>query len=131
MKDTEIALPLLFIIEYALAGLLRHLGVAPKAMIGHSLGEYVAACVSGVFSYQDAIRIVHHRGRLMKKVKPGLMLSVSADVNTVRDFIQEDVAIGAVNGPEHCLLSGNGEKITQIKKVLDEQVFNPKYYISP
>jgi acyl transferase domain-containing protein len=121
LTDPEIALPLLFIIEYALARFLLFLGITPAAMIGHSLGEYVAAAIAGVFTYQEGIRIVSARGRLMKKVEPGLMLSVAAPVEAVRPFLGEAVSVGAINSPGHCMLSGNAAQIRTLRATLEAQ----------
>ena len=76
LRQTALTQPALFVIEYALARLLMAWGIQPAAMIGHSSGEYVAACLAGVFSLEDALALVAERGRLMQQMRPGAMLSI-------------------------------------------------------
>lgn len=126
LEDTEIALPLLFIVEYALAKQLEYWELAPKAMIGHSLGEYVAACLAGVFTYENALKIVLTRGRLMKKVEEGLMLSVSASLQEIEPFLHKGISISAENGPTNCVLGSTRENILKAKETLDEKGIEAK-----
>ena len=84
LARTDLAQPALFVFEYALARQLMAWGVQPEAMIGHSLGEYVAACLSGVFSLEDALKLVAARGRLMQAAAPGQMLSVGLAEDAAR-----------------------------------------------
>jgi amino acid adenylation domain-containing protein len=120
LEDTEIALPLLFMVSYGLALQLQQWGLKPKAMIGHSLGEYVAACVSGVFSYPDALKIVLTRGRLMKKVGEGLMLNISSPADTVRNLLLDGVSIAAINSTASCVAGGPRKDIEALQKTLAE-----------
>src|SRR5260370_25336400 len=76
LSSTNITQPLLFAVEYSLARLLASWWISPQAMIGHSLGEYTAACVAGVLSLEDALRVVAIRGKLRQTVSPGLILAV-------------------------------------------------------
>lgn len=76
LRDTRIAQPAIFTVAYALAQLWLSWGIAPRALIGHSIGEYVAACVAGVFSLEDALWLVAERGRLMGEVPHGGMLAM-------------------------------------------------------
>lgn len=98
--------PLLFIVEYAMARLWMSRGVVPGVMLGHSLGEYVAACLAGVFSLKDAIRVVAARGRLMQSMQPGAMTAVALSEKELRPFLDAGCDIAAINGEELCVLAG-------------------------
>src|SRR5207302_669156 len=89
ISETELAHPALFVIEYSLAKLLINLGIKPFALIGHSLGEYVAACIAEVFSLEDAIRLVCTRGRLIQSVLEGKMLSVTLSQEHLKPYLLE------------------------------------------
>lgn len=101
----------LFVIEYALAKLWMAWGVKPSAMIGHSVGEYVAACLAGVFKLEDALELVVERGRLMQLMPKGRMVSVPMSEQQVSSFIGDKVSIAAINGPELTVVSGADEAI--------------------
>lgn len=110
IDDTTYAQPLMFAHEYALAQLWRSWGIEPVAVLGHSLGEYAAACIAGVLSLDDALALVAERGRLNGKLPPGgAMAAVFASEERVRGELEGgdgSVTIAAVNGPEHVVLSG-------------------------
>lgn len=108
---TEIAQPLIFMIEYALGVLLMSWGVKPNFAIGHSVGEFAAATLAGVFRVQDALGLVVLRGRLMQTMAPGAMLSVAAPFDTVKSILPADLDLAAVNGPRQCVVSGPSEAI--------------------
>ncbi len=124
LTDPPVALPLLLIVEYALGKLVLELGLKPQALVGHSLGEYVAASLAGVFSLEEAVRIVYHRGRLMGQVKPGLMLSVAAGRGQVEPLLAEHawltqhVSLAAVNSPGQVVLSGRARALHQLQELL-------------
>ena len=105
LQQTAIAQPALFTVEYALAQLWMRWGVKPAAMIGHSIGEYVAACLAGVFSLPDALRIVATRGRLMQSMPPGVMVAVMLSEQDVQPMLGA-MEIAAVNSPATCVVSG-------------------------
>ena len=96
----------LFTAEYALARLWLSWGVRPAAMIGHSLGEYTAACMSGALALEDALRLVVARGKLMERLPPGAMLAVALSAEAAAAAAGGEVAVAAVNGPRRAVLSG-------------------------
>ncbi|MFH8409407.1 type I polyketide synthase [Streptomyces sp. NPDC018019] len=106
LTATDVAQPALFTVEYALARLLASWGIEPDGMVGHSLGEYVAACLAGVFRVEDALRLVALRGRLMAGRPAGSMLAVQAPEERVRELLVDGLDIAAVNAPELCVAAG-------------------------
>ncbi|MEO0407652.1 MAG: SDR family NAD(P)-dependent oxidoreductase, partial [Cyanobacteria bacterium P01_A01_bin.135] len=119
INQTAIAQPLLFAVEYALAQLWQSWGVRPEALIGHSLGEYVAACLAGVFSLEDGLRLVALRGRLMQQCPAGAMLSVGLSEGQLAPLLPEGVVIAAVNGPALCAVSGTEAAIAALAADLE------------
>jgi len=121
LQQTAITQPALFVIEYALAKLWMHWGVRPQAMIGHSIGEYVAACLAGVFSLSDALALVAARGRLMQKLPGGDMLAVPLPEKEVQPLLDKQLSLAAINGPSLCVVSGSTDAVEQLKGKLSEQ----------
>ncbi|HEY0452777.1 SDR family NAD(P)-dependent oxidoreductase [Actinophytocola sp.] len=109
LRETRYTQPALFVVEYALATLWQSMGVRPAAMIGHSIGEYVAATVAGVFTLPDALRVVAARGRLMQTVPAGAMLAVQLDESAVE--LPDGLTVATVNGPGTCVVAGPGEAV--------------------
>jgi len=109
----------LFSVEYAMARLWLEWGVRPWALIGHSLGEYVAATLAGVFELEDALRLVAVRGRLMESLPEGVMHSVSLDAKELADLLPEGVSVAAHNGPELSVASGPPPEMAQLTAALD------------
>ncbi|MEM8604463.1 MAG: type I polyketide synthase, partial [Cyanobacteria bacterium P01_H01_bin.121] len=122
LTETANAQPCLFAIEYALAQLWLAWGVQPDALIGHSLGEYVAACLAGVFSLEDALRLVAHRGRLMQSMPTGAMLSVALSPEALKPYLdqQYDLTLAVVNAPDLCVVSGEAGAIATLEAKLTE-----------
>lgn len=123
LDDTTYTQPALFVIEYALAELWRSWGVQPSVVAGHSLGELVAACVAGVFSLEDGLRLAAARGRLMAQSADGAMAAVfasEADIASILGTSADSVAIAAINGPASVVLSGMRERITDAVALLHE-----------
>ncbi|HXB57696.1 MAG TPA: SDR family NAD(P)-dependent oxidoreductase [Vicinamibacteria bacterium] len=115
LGQTAITQPALFVVEYALARLWMSWGIQPQAMIGHSVGEYVAAHLAGVLTLADAMALVAERGRLMQSMPPGSMLAVPLPAGEVEDCLRDGVALAAVNGPSYCVLSGPSPAIEAIE----------------
>jgi acyl transferase domain-containing protein/acyl carrier protein len=121
LTRTSLALPALFVVEYAMAQLWMAWGITPQAMIGHSLGEYVAACLAGVFSLDDALALVVLRGRLFEQLPAGSMLSISLPAQTVRGLIDARLSVAAINGAALCVVSGPADAITQLGDTLTQR----------
>jgi non-ribosomal peptide synthase protein (TIGR01720 family) len=122
LKQTLCTQPALFVIEYALAQLLGKWGVQPQAMIGHSIGEYVAACLAGVFTLDEALQLIATRARLMQELPGGLMLSVPLPEAEIRPLLRDnDLSLAAVNGPSLCVVSGATEQIDDLSRRLAER----------
>jgi acyl transferase domain-containing protein/thioesterase domain-containing protein/acyl carrier protein len=119
LNCTRMTQPALFAIEYSLAQWWMALGIRPQALLGHSIGEYVAACVAGVLSLEDALAITAVRGRLMEECPPGAMLAVSLSQEEVS--LPEGISIAAVNAPNQCVLSGPSDRIAELEHRLGEQ----------
>lgn len=113
LDQTFLAQSALFVIQYALARLWMAWGIRPEAMIGHSVGEYVAACLAGVFSLQDALALVAERGRLMQQQPAGAMLAVSLSEGDVCPLLDHHrkLSLAAVNAPSLCVVSGEADAI--------------------
>jgi acyl transferase domain-containing protein/acyl carrier protein len=120
LNRTLVAQPALFAVEYALARLLMSWGVRPRAMIGHSVGEYVAACLAGVFSVEDGLTLIAARGRLMDRLPEGTMLAVALSIDEVKPLLNDVIALAAHNGPQLCVLSGQEEELQQVEGRLRE-----------
>ncbi|MBD8496923.1 hybrid non-ribosomal peptide synthetase/type I polyketide synthase [Paenibacillus arenosi] len=115
---TEYAQPAIFVVEYVLSRLLMTWGIHPYAMIGHSLGEYVAACLSGVLSLEDALRLVVIRGKLMQSMVPGAMVSVTLTREELLPLLHDGLSLAAVNAPSQCVVAGDYEDIARFEQQL-------------
>jgi len=121
LGQTAITQPALFVLEYALAQLWISYGIRPQAMIGHSIGEYVAACLAGVFSLEDALALVATRGRMMQQVPTGAMLSVPLPESEVQSFLTPELSLAAHNTPSLCVVSGTFTAIATLEEQLTAQ----------
>jgi len=121
LRQTQLAQPTIFAIDYALAKLWMHWGIVPSALLGHSLGEYVAACLAGVFSLEDALALVAERGRLMQSVPAGAMLSVPLEPEAVTARLGKDLALAAINTPDLCVVSGPCDAIDALQAQLKSE----------
>lgn len=138
LDQTMYTQPALFALEYALCQLWQSWGMQPTVVMGHSVGEYVAACVAGVFSLEDGLRLIAHRGRLMQQLPPnGGMVSLLASVEQVKSAIAtilgdrrvsegEVCAIAGINGPQSTVISGTKTVVQSIVVYLKEQGIKSK-----
>jgi amino acid adenylation domain-containing protein len=110
--------PILFIVEYALAQLLMEWGIRPKAMIGHSLGEFVAATIAGVFSLEDALHIVNQRAQLIQSLPSGSMLAVQLTEEEIQPYLENGISIALVNAPTILVLAGSDQAINNLERNL-------------
>jgi len=120
LQRTRYAQPALFAVEYALARLWQSWGVEPAAMIGHSIGEYVAACIAGVFSLEDAMRVVVARAVAMDEQHGGAMLAVRAREDALAPYLRKSVEIAAINAPDSTVVSGSRRAIDALARRLEE-----------
>jgi amino acid adenylation domain-containing protein len=124
LTATSVTQPALFCIEYALAKHWMSLGVRPTALIGHSVGEFVAAAIAGVFSLHDAVRLVARRGQLMQAQPAGAMLAVRADVSVVQQRLSapefSSLCIAAENSPSLCVVAGPLDAVEALKMALEK-----------
>jgi phthiocerol/phenolphthiocerol synthesis type-I polyketide synthase D len=120
LERTELAQPALFAVEYALAKLLESYGVQAAALAGHSIGEYVAATLAGVFDLPTAIKTVSVRARLMHSSAPGVMVAVAQGPDAIAEYLSPDVDLAAVNDPGNCVVAGSEQSIRAFQKRLAE-----------
>ncbi|WP_396186170.1 amino acid adenylation domain-containing protein [Flavobacterium sp.] len=120
LKDTRFTQPALFVTEYALAQLWLSWGIKPTAFCGHSIGEFVAAHLAGVFNLQDALHLIAIRGRLVSELPGGSMLSVRLAEDKLKDILPDNLSIAAINSNAMCVVSGEDEIIEKFSKSLEE-----------
>jgi acyl transferase domain-containing protein len=125
IDQTAYTQPALFAIEYALARLWQSWGIQPAAVMGHSVGEYVAACIAGVFSLEDGLKLVAGRGRLMQALPAGgRMAAVLAPEEQVMEAVRpyaDRVSIASINGPSNVVISGSSEAVGKIVRSFEER----------
>src|SRR3989442_13124222 len=118
LNQTRFAQPALFTIEYAIARLWHSLGIVPDAIIGQSMGEYVAACLAGVMSLDDALRLIATRARLVDALPQGAMLAVTLPEDELLSLLPADLSISLINGPRLCVVAGPGAAVAGVERVL-------------
>ncbi|MDF1815038.1 MAG: amino acid adenylation domain-containing protein, partial [Verrucomicrobiales bacterium] len=114
LKNTSIAQPAIFAIEYALSQQWKHWGITPACMIGHSIGEFAAACIAGVFTLNDALSLICLRGKLMAGLPGGAMISVRATESEIQPFLSDSINLAAVNGASSCVIAGPYDEADQV-----------------
>jgi len=128
LTQTKYAQPALFTIEYSLAVTLMSMGIKPDRLIGHSFGEYVAACLSGVFSLSDALSLLVKRGSLMQRASEGKMLGISIPEKELLPLLasNREISLSTVNGPELCVVAGSDEAIAAFTTLLESRNYSCK-----
>ncbi|OQW92060.1 MAG: hypothetical protein BWK78_02785 [Thiotrichaceae bacterium IS1] len=121
LNQTAFTQTALFVVEYALAKLWLSWGVHPEALIGHSIGEYVAACLAEVWSLEDALSLVAVRGQMMQALPRGAMLAVSRSEAEITPLLAQGLALAAVNGPTRGVVSGEIDAVTALQTQLSQQ----------
>ena len=118
LNQTLFAQPALFTIEYAMSRLWQSMGVFPDAIVGHSMGEYVAACLAGVLSLEDALRLIATRARLVNELPQGAMLAVTLPEPELRSLLPGDLSISLINGPALCVVAGPVAAVAGFERTL-------------
>jgi amino acid adenylation domain-containing protein len=121
LKDTRFTQPALFVTEYALAQLWFSWGIKPTVYCGHSIGEFVAAHLTGIFSLPDALHLIATRGRLVSELPKGSMLSVRLSEDKLKEILPETLSIAAINSNALCVVSGDDKAIAEFSNVLEKQ----------
>jgi acyl transferase domain-containing protein/acyl carrier protein len=111
IRRTDLAQPAVFVLEYALAKLFMQWGISPQVMLGYSLGEYVVACLAGVFSLEDALMLVTRRAQLIHELPESTLLVVALSEEEVQPYLTEQISLAIVNAPHTCVLGGPSENI--------------------
>ncbi|HRH69952.1 MAG TPA: amino acid adenylation domain-containing protein [Flavobacteriales bacterium] len=130
LKQTIYTQASLFTMHYSLAKLWMRWGITPDAMMGHSIGEFAAACLAGVFSLEDAVKLVANRGRMMQELPGGSMLSVRAAEEDVAKKLPAGCSIAANNGPQLCVASGPHEAIAKLQAELEKDGITCKLLVT-
>ncbi|MEZ2335808.1 amino acid adenylation domain-containing protein [Mucilaginibacter sp. RCC_168] len=121
IKQTLNAQPAIFILEYAMARLWMNWGIQPEVLIGHSIGEFVAAHLAGIFSLKDALTMISERARLVNDVLKGSMLSVRLTADQLNELLPEGLSIAAINSRKLCVVAGPDELINKFADNLSKK----------
>jgi acyl transferase domain-containing protein len=112
------AQPALFVIEYALAKLWMSWGIVPESLMGYSIGEYVAACLAGVISLEDSLRMLATRAQKIEALAPGAMLAIAASEEEVRPLLTPEISMAGINGKSLCVVAGTPEAVDALQQRL-------------
>lgn len=121
IRSTIYAQPALFVTQYAMAKLWISRGIQPDAMVGHSVGELVAAALAEAISFEDGLKLIAARGALMQAAEPGCMLAVRATQDVVRDLLTDDVDLAAINASKLCVVAGPEAAIAAFETILNSK----------
>ena len=121
LNQTRITQPVLFSIEYALSKLWMSWGISPYALVGHSIGEYVAGCLSGVFTLEDALFIVAKRAEIMQEQPRGAMLAVFLSEDEIQGYLNDKISLAVINSPSICVLSGEEQAVEELMITLSSK----------
>jgi acyl transferase domain-containing protein len=127
LTRTRFAQPAVSIVSYALANLWMAWGIRPDGLIGHSLGEYLAACLAGVFSYEDLLALVAERGRRMDELPPGAMLACALPEGDILPLLEQGLSLAAVNAPSLCVVSGPRQPLEELRLRLRDRGVPAQY----
>lgn len=119
LRDTYYTQPAIFVTSYALASLYKSWGIKPDVFVGHSIGEFVAAHLAGIFSLEEALRLIAVRGRLCQSILPGGMLSVRASASHLAPLLSDGLSIAAINAPKLCVVAGPQEELDAFSDLLE------------
>jgi len=119
LRNTQFTQPALFAIGYSLAQVWLTWGVQPTALMGHSIGEFAAACTAGVFSLEDGLKMIAERGQAMQALPGGSMMSVRLPGAEVEPLLWGDMAIGSYNGPSLCVVAGPDDQVAELQAKLE------------
>lgn len=121
LNQTNLAQPAIFVIEYALAQLLISWGIRPQAMIGYSIGEYVAATLAGVLSLEEGLKLITARAQMIQKLPGGAMLAVPLSETSISPLLNDKISLSAVNGPSMCVVAGETNAVEALKQQLTQK----------
>ncbi|MEM9942235.1 MAG: aminotransferase class III-fold pyridoxal phosphate-dependent enzyme [Planctomycetota bacterium] len=121
LKNTRFTQPALFALGYSLGQVWLKWGIEPAGLMGHSIGEFAAACTAGVFELEDGLKMIAERGRLMQELPGGSMLSVRLPGDEVEPMLFGQMAIGSFNGPQLCVVAGPTDQVKQLQNELESQ----------
>jgi amino acid adenylation domain-containing protein len=121
LRETRFTQPALFVTEYALAKLWMNWGIVPTLLCGHSIGEYVAAHLAGVFTLEDALKLIAVRGAMVNQLPGGAMLSVRNPAEKVIPLLNGDLSLAAINSPHLCVVAGPEDQVSKLSELLDHK----------
>jgi acyl transferase domain-containing protein len=127
INQTSVTQPAIFLIEYALARLWMSWGIKPSALLGHSIGEYVAAVVAGTFTLDDALALLSARARLINALPGGSMLAVRMDGNEIQGTLPPELSVAAINSPKLCTISGPTSLLQSFQAELEKKKVSSRF----